>query len=216
MTTAAPIFFPGHAPCFDLHRCVFQFFHTSPALSHFRLPPFSHMHSTQTHTHTRHQQPWQPWARDSWVSGEGVSLSRTLFCVLSKTSGVRTSVWMLNRCCLPRLYMGVCVRVCVTGQSQECRTGCREKIPKRVDVKNTPWGASDCNTEAQRTLNCISRVQFTHSHTPKCRLSPRNLDSYTLYSCMKQKCMICAGSLLHLSGSGRQLKLRIKVVKTSL
>lgn len=56
MTTMAPFFYPGgHAPSFRLNHCLFTFFRTSLARTHFRLPPSSHirtLHMWCTHTHT--------------------------------------------------------------------------------------------------------------------------------------------------------------------
>lgn len=55
VTTAAVILLPvAELNVFDLHQCS-SIFHTSPALSHFRLPPSSHIHTLHmgcTHTHT--------------------------------------------------------------------------------------------------------------------------------------------------------------------
>lgn len=173
MTTEGCSFlFPGHTTCFDLHRCLFHFSHLS-CTTHFRLPSSSHMPYTPHARRTHDISVTMATSSEAPRLLERALLFRTLFCVASKTrpDGRRADVSVTAKptLCVCACVRGLWVSVCVChwlghrARAQECRTGCREKIPETVEsVQNTAWGASDCNTaETQQTLTFIPRVQFT-------------------------------------------------------
>lgn len=178
VTTAPSILFPGRAPCFDLQcsslRFFSLFFNTSHALSHFRLPPSSHMQ--RAHRLPQHQCRHGNLERGYSFSRYRCRSLGPSFVPFAKWRGAQTSAWLLNkrRVYLSRLHISVfycdlCSRRVRAYNSieptQECRTGCGKKIPEGVYMKNKPWGACNWNIRAPGTLNYVLWVQFTPSHT---------------------------------------------------
>lgn len=148
--------FTGRAPCFDLQCCSLRFFslffHTSPALSHFRLPPSSHMQ--RAHRLPQHQCRHGNLERGSSCSGyrrRSLGPSFVLFCEVEGLGGrsanvsvapERTNAGCISQGCTFQFISDLCsprVRAYNSNeQMQECRTGCGKKIPGRVYVKNKP------------------------------------------------------------------------------
>ncbi len=78
-------FLPGPRSMFWPSSALVPLFRTSPALSHFRLPPSSLMHCTHTHTHTHTNThdisvTMATLSEAPRFSGEGVALSNPLLC----------------------------------------------------------------------------------------------------------------------------------------
>lgn len=153
------IFFPQAA----LHVLTFidarSIFHTSPTLS-LRLPLSSHVHALHMDLTRDIGVTMATWSEAPLFPPRGCRSSKPLLLSLQRpgqTGSIRTSAWLLMQQCVrpPKLYvllyyvkfvvcMSVCVSVCVcVARVQECRTGCREKIPETVESEQKPpWGAS--------------------------------------------------------------------------
>lgn len=103
-----------HAPSFDLHRRLLPFFPPPPprcvSLAHLRLAPDGGIHQRRLGNPVR----------SSWISR---SRSRTLHCVSANTEGV------CERQRRPSSTGGRAGSASVA-HAQECRTGCRQKIPE--------------------------------------------------------------------------------------
>lgn len=85
-------FLPGPRSTFWPPSLLVPFlFRTSPALSHFRLPPSSHMQCTHRHTHTHNISVAMVTLSEAPRFPDKASLSRTLFCVSSKSRADRRS-----------------------------------------------------------------------------------------------------------------------------
>lgn len=130
----------GRADHFDLHLCSSSFSHLAFSLSPTSILAHIYTRTNFTQTaHKRHQ--CNHGNQGSSASGEGVVL-RTLFCVASKMKPDRRSVRVAAKPTLCFSRLCVCVRVLLAWQQdsrQECRTGCRKKIPETVkSMPKTP------------------------------------------------------------------------------
>lgn len=150
---------------------LIQFF-TPRFLTLAYLHPRTYIYTRTNFTQTAHKHhQCNHGNQGSSASGEGVVL-RTLFCVASKMKPDRRSVRVAAKptLCFSRLCVCVCVLLAWQRDSrQECRTGCRKKIPETVkSMPKTPWGCLWMQRRSKQTLNSIPQVQFTLAYSLLC------------------------------------------------